>query len=302
MDIIKAIIPAAGLGTRFLPYSKAVPKEMLPLLNKPAMQLIVEEALASSLSTILVITRSGKQTMSDFFDATPTFDALLHERRQEELLSGIRKIAKSAHFSYIHQPEPLGLGHALWMARHTIGKEYCAVMLPDDIILDEQPTIGQLMRIARQEKASIIAVQEVPEDQIHKYGIVAIKKQITPNLFQVSNLVEKPAAHEAPSNLAIVGRYILSHKIFAALEELSMYATDELQLTDAIAGMLQHNERVFAYKIAGKRFDIGTPLGWLKANIHLGMQTSMADELQEFCREQMFDMRPTVRTTPTLTR
>jgi len=287
MDIVKAIIPAAGLGTRFLPYTKSVPKEMLPILTKPAIQLVVEEALASSLSNFLIITRSGKHTLSDFFDPAPQLEHLLKEHNKTDLISGVQRIIKAASFSYIHQPEPLGLGHALWLARHTVGKEYCAVLLPDDLIRGEQPGIQQLMRIARQEKASVVAVQEVPDSELHKYGVVGIKKQITPNLFQVSHLIEKPEQNKAPSNLAIVGRYILSHKIFGALEQLSSYATNELQLTDAITCMLHNNERVFAYKIQGTRHDVGNPLGWLQANLDYGLQDQLlGPALQDYCSQR----------------
>jgi UTP--glucose-1-phosphate uridylyltransferase len=271
MEIIKAIIPAAGLGTRFLPYTKSVPKEMLPIGTKPAIQCIVEEALAASLSSILIVTSKGKDALADYFDASPYLENLLKERHKHNLLSELTQISHKAQFTYIRQPEPMGLGHAVWMARHSIGKEYCAVMLPDDILLSKNSGIGQLVRIARQERASVIAVREVPMEEVSSYGIVTIRKHITPNLFQVGHLVEKPQPKDAPSNLAIVGRYVLSHKIFPALEEVSSYAVGELQLTDAIDCMIQNNERVFAYKIQGPHFDIGTMPGWLYANMYYGL-------------------------------
>jgi len=286
-DIVKVLIPAAGIGTRWQPIAKSIPKEMLPILQKPALQYIVEEALAASLHTIMIINRSNKQAICDYFDPAPILDTLLQERHKLETMTSVHRIIKQAHFSYIHQPEPLGLGHALWLARHMIGKEYCAIMLPDDLIFSDQPGIAQLIRIARQEKASVIAVQEVPEAELSNYGVISIKKQITPNLFQVGNLVEKPNPKQAPSNLAVVGRYILSYKVFQALEQLSRYAVDELQLTDAIACMLQNNERVFAYKMQGTRFDIGTPAGWLNANIYCGLKNpSIAASLHHFCAER----------------
>lgn len=273
MEINKVIIPAAGLGTRFFPYCKAVPKELLPIINKPALQIIMEEALMSSLNNFLIITRHDKN-ISNLFDPAPGLQALLRERHQEELTSGIQRIIRTSNISYINQAEPLGLGHALWLARHLMGKEYCAIMLPDDLITSDQPAIGQLMRIARQEKASVIAVQEVPDEELSNYGVITIKKQITPNLYQVANIVEKPQPHEASSNLAVVGRYVLSYKLFAALEQLSTYAKEELQLTDAITTMLHNNERVFAYKLHGTRYDIGNPLGWLKANLGYALNNS----------------------------
>lgn len=283
MEIIKAILPAAGLGTRFLPYTKAVPKEMLPLGSKPAIQFIIEEALAASIQNFLVITGKGKEIIGDYFDESSYLEHMLKEHGKGDLTASVSRITRAAHFSYIRQPEPMGLGHAVWMARHSIGKEYCAIMLPDDIIFSKQPGIAQLIRIARQEKTSVIAVQEVPAHEISSYGVISIKKQITPNLFQVAGLVEKPSPKDAPSNLAVVGRYILSHKIFPALEHMSTYATNELQLTDAISCMIHNNERVFAYKIQGTRHDLGTPLGWLKANIHHGLQNpEMAPQILEF--------------------
>lgn len=287
MEISKVIIPAAGLGTRFLPYTKSVPKEMLPLGTQPAIHFIAEEALAASLNNFFIITGKGKDSICDYFDTSTQLEQLLREHKKSDMTANIMRIIRSSNFTYIRQPEPLGLGHAVWMARHSIGKEYCAIMLPDDIIFSKQSGIGQLVRIARQEKTSVIAVQEVPTDEISSYGIIGVKKQITPNLFQVSSLVEKPHPKDAPSNLAIVGRYVLSHKIFPALEQLSTYATPELQLTDAISCMLHNNERVFAYKVQGTRHDLGTPFGWLKANIHYALQNpEMAPKLRSFLQGQ----------------
>lgn len=272
MDVTKAIIPAAGLGTRFLPFTKSVPKEMLPLLNIPAIQYIIQEGLASNIKQFFMITGKGKQAIADHFDASPLLESILEERNKLALIADIDKIIKAAHFTYIRQSEPLGLGHAVWMARHSIGKEYFGIFLPDDIITGKMAALAQLIRIARQEKASVIAVQEVPNELVSSYGIVAIRKQITPNLFQVSQLVEKPSHKDAPSNLAVIGRYVLSHKIFNALDDMSAYATDELQLTDGISLMMKNNEKVFAYKVQGTRYDIGTPIGWLKAVISLSLQ------------------------------
>lgn len=272
MSITKAIIPAAGLGTRFLPFTKAVPKEMLPLLTKPAIQYIIEEGLNANINQFYMITNRSKHAMSDYFDQSDEFAARLKERNKEKLLDSLTKIMRTAQFTYIRQSEPLGLGHAVLMAKNVIGKEYFGIMLPDDIIISKDPGIAQLIRVAMQEKASVIAVQEVPEDCVSSYGIVAIKKQITPNLFHVSDLIEKPAKKDAPSNLAIIGRYVLSYKIFKALEDISTYAVDELQLTNGITQMLKNNEKVFAYKVQGTRFDVGNPIGWVKAVISLALQ------------------------------
>lgn len=286
MDITKTIIPAAGLGTRFLPYTKAVPKEMLPLLNKPALQYIIEEGLASDIKQFFIISSRGKQAIEDYFDTDQSLEIFLKERNKPELISGINKIIRQANFTYIRQSEPLGLGHAIWMARHCIGKEYFSVCLPDDIIAGKQPGLAQLMRIARQEKASVIAVQEVPPECVSSYGVISIKQQITPNLFQVNNLVEKPKQKDAPSNLAVIGRYVLSHKIFQALDETASSATGEIQLTDGISHMMKMNEKVFAYKVQGTRYDIGNPIGWLKASIGLAMQDPHhAPHIRQFIQE-----------------
>lgn len=272
MDIIKAIIPAAGLGTRFLPFTKAVPKEMIPLLNKPAIQHIVEELVAAELSHAIFVTSKDKQALADHFDHNTELKAFLKEREKEDLLHHLDRLINACTFMYVRQPEPRGLGHAIWTARHLIGKEYFSILLPDDIIISKAPAIAQIAKVARQERASVIAVQEVGTEEIASYGIIGIKKQISPNLFQVSHLIEKPDQKSAPSNLAIIGRYILSHKIFQSLEEIEADENEELQLTDAIGKMLYNNEKVFAYKIQGIRYDIGTPLGWLKATIGCALQ------------------------------
>jgi len=273
MDVLKAIIPAAGLGTRFLPITKSIPKEMIPLLNKPAIQYIVEEGLKSGITNFMVVTGKAKHSIEDHFDTSQELELALEERDKESLISGIKKIIRMANFSYIRQSEPLGLGHAVLMAKHAIQpKEYFGVALPDDIIVAREPGLRQLINIARQEKANIIAVQEVPMNCVSSYGVVAIKKQITPKLFQISHLVEKPQQKDAPSNLAIIGRYVLSQKVFQSLEDISTYAMGELQLTDAISHMAQNGEKVFAYKMQGTRYDIGNPLGWIKATIGTALQ------------------------------
>ena len=286
MDIIKTIIPAAGFGTRFLPWTKAIAKEMLPLLNKPALQWVVEEGLQSDIKQFIIVTTRHKDAIADHFDVAPELELFLKEHNKLDLISGLEKIIKHAEFNYIRQPEPLGLGHAIWMARNVIAKEYFGVILPDDIIVGKVPALSQLMRIARQEKASVIAVQEVPSEQVSSYGVIAIKKQITPSLFQVQDLVEKPNPKNTPSNLAIVGRYILSNKIFNSLENIEPSAGGELQLTDGISHMVKNNEKVFAYKLQGIRHDVGTPLGWLKATFDLAFQDPQyASTLRAYVQE-----------------
>ena len=263
-DITKVIIPAAGQGTRFLPFTKAIPKEMLPLLEKPALQRIIEEGMLSDVRNYIIVTARGKNSIEDHFDSDPALENFLKENEKESLVSCIDRIIKLAEFTYVRQQEPLGLGHAIWLARHCIQKEYFGVMLPDDIIISKQPALDQLIRIARQEKASVIAVQEVPMDCVSSYGIISVKKQLTPHLFQVGSVVEKPSQKNAPSNLAIIGRYVLSNKIFSSLDQMKNYSVGELQLTDGIAHMIQNNEKVFAYKVQVMLFQ---NLPWLEVGI-----------------------------------
>lgn len=290
MAITKVIIPAAGLGTRFLPETKAIPKEMLPILNKPAIQYIVEEALRSNIKVFLMVTSKEKSAIANHFDSSFELDAFLKEQDKQALVAGLDKIIRNAQFTYIRQPEPLGLGDAIYMARHSIGKEYFGVMLPDDIMVSQNAGLGQLIAVAQQEKASVIAVQEVPLEKSKSYGMVSIKKQITPNLFQINNLIEKPNSKDAPSNLAVVGRYVLSHKIFDSIDAIRPYADNELQLTDAITHMLNNGEKVFAYKIQGHRYDVGTPMGLIKANIGIGLQhPEYAGEIQKMFQTNLID-------------
>jgi UTP--glucose-1-phosphate uridylyltransferase len=269
MKIIKAVIPAAGHGTRFLPWTKAVPKEMLPLLNKPAIQYIVEEIAQSGMNNCIMITSPHKYAIANHFDNAPALEQFLQKKNKSYLLDNLNTLSASVEFSYIHQEEAKGLGHAVWLAHNAIAQEYFSVLLPDDIMVSAQPAIKQLADIAQKENASVIAVQEVPQENVSAYGVIAIKKQLASDLYEVSDLIEKPALQNAPSNLAIIGRYILSHKIFKALDEVKPSAGGEIQLTDGIARMLKNGERVLAYKIHGIRYDVGTPQGWLHAIMHL---------------------------------
>lgn len=270
--ITKAIIPAGGLGTRFLPATKSLPKEMLPIFDKPAIQYIVEEGVKSGIKNYVVITGRNKSVIEDHFDVHPELETFLRTRSKIDLLDGISKIVASSNFIYVRQKEPLGLGHAVWSAKHVIGNEPVAVFLPDDIIMSKVPAMAQIIQIALQEKCSVVAVQEVPLEDVSRYGIIGVRKQFSPNLFQVKELVEKPRMSEAPSNLAIVGRYVLSPKIFDALDQQQLGIGGEIQLTDAIQELLISGEKVFALKIQGERYDTGNPLGWLKANLDYALR------------------------------
>jgi len=284
MDILKAIVPAAGQGLRFMPYAKAVPKEMLPLLDKPAIHYIAEEALATGVRDLLVVTGPSKWSIEDYFDQTQAWREYMQVSGRANQFAGWLRLVENLQFSYVRQAEPLGLGHAIWTARGLIGKEYFGVMLPDDLILSKTPGLLQLLRVARQERASVIAVQEVSRELLSNYGVIEVRKQITPNLFQVGSLVEKPDPKSAPSNLAVIGRYVLSHKIFGALDELlAQNDESELQLTDGIASMIRQGEKLFAVKLSGIRYDLGTPLGWIKATIGMATQDPRyAANIREF--------------------
>jgi UTP--glucose-1-phosphate uridylyltransferase len=267
MNITKAIIPAAGLGTRFLPYTKAIPKEMLPLLNKPAIQLIIEEGLASHIKEFNIILNDDKQAIKNHFSPQPTLEQKLKEVGKESLLNDVNAIINSAHFNYIPQPIPHGLGHAVLMAKAAIGNEYCGIFLPDEIMIGQTPALAQLITIAQKYNASVIGVQQVPHEKVSSYGIIDIKKELESDIFEVAHLVEKPTLSQAPSNYAIIGRYVLSPRIFHSLETIAPGAGGEIQLTDGITHMMNNGERVIAYVINTTRYDIGTPAGWLNANI-----------------------------------
>lgn len=281
MTITKAIIPAAGRSTRFLPASNAVSKEMLPILDKPAIQYILEEGCKAGIKNFAIVTNTKHSpALMNHLTPMPEREYVSIDAAQQASLASLRKTLYSADMSYVLQHEPLGLGHAVWSARHAIGREHCAIMLPDDILTGQTAAIGQLIKIAQQERCNVVAVQEVSGKDISKYGVVSIKKQFSPNLFQVKELVEKPSPTQAPSNLAIVGRYVLSPQIFDVLEQLNANAVGDIELTDAIQSLLFAGEKVFAYKIQGARYDIGDPLGYIKANISLALKSGQySDEM-----------------------
>lgn len=270
---MKVIIPAAGLGQRFLPLTKSLPKEMLPLNDKPAIQYIVEEGIRSGVEDFIVIVNRHKKILEDHFDASSDeYKATIEASGNSAALDIINKIVKKARFAFLRQPEPLGLGHAVSLAAGLISEHYFGVMLPDDIILSGQPCIGTLAKIAQQEKGSVIAIQEVPDELVSRYGIVSFKKQLTPNLFQVKDLIEKPSKSEAPSNFAVVGRYVLATSIFEHFAKHQNFE-GEMQLTDVIKTMVQSGDRLFAYRVQGTVLDAGTPLGYLKSVIQLALKS-----------------------------
>lgn len=262
--IKKVIIPAAGLGTRFLPATKAMPKEMLPIVDKPTIQYIVEEAIASGIEDIIIVTGKGKRAIEDHFDNAFELEANLIKKEKFKLLEKVLESA-SVDIHYIRQKEPLGLGHAIWCARNFIGNEPFGVMLGDDLVRSETPALKQLMGQYEKTGSSVIGVEEVHADNIHRYGVIDAVS-IDKNLLQIRNLVEKPTRENAPSNLAIIGRYILTPEIFSFLGEMQIGKGGEIQLTDAIQ-RLRSIQDIYAYKFEGKRYDVGEQLGFIETTL-----------------------------------
>jgi len=271
--IRRAVFPAAGLGTRFLPATKAQPKEMLVLVDKPIIQYAVEEAVASGLDKLVIVTGRGKNAIEDHFDVSFELERTLQDRGKDELLSLVRAVSDMVHIAYVRQKEALGLGHAVLMARDLIPNEPFAVLLGDDIIDAEQPCIGQMMEIYERHEGSIVAIMEVPEQEVSRYGIIDGTPMAGEDgrVYQVKNMVEKPRVEDSPSNLAIIGRYILSPGIFEVLEKTGRGAGGEIQLTDGLRDLLAQ-ERVYAYKFRGRRFDAGEKLGFLKTTVEFALK------------------------------
>ena len=274
MRVRKAVFPAAGWGTRFLPATKAQPKEMLPLVDKPVIQYAVEEAVASGIEQVIIVTSSQKRAIEDHFDHSYELEHLLEAKGDIEMLRRVRQIGDMAQITYVRQKEQLGLGHAVLMAKELIGHEPFAVILSDDVVSSERPCIAQLIDAYKDVHASVVAVMEVPPEETQRYGVVdPVPGSATGDdrLYKLQGLVEKPDAEHAPSDLAIIGRYVLTPKIFEKLEQTPRGAGGEIQLTDAIMSLMAEQE-VYAYRFEGKRYDAGTTMGWLKASVELALE------------------------------
>lgn len=265
----KGVFPAAGLGTRFLPATKSMPKEMLPIVDRPAIQYAVEEAIASGIEDILFITGRGKQALEDYFDHSVELESVLGERGQDDKLSIVREIAGLCRIAYTRQKKALGLGHAVLSAKGLVGNEPFAVFLADDLIVAERPAIRQLIDLHAATGASIVAVQRVPRDQVSAYGVVQIDRS-EGRVHHVVDLVEKPRPDRAPSDLAVIGRYVLSPSIFPTLEETPPGALGEIQLTDGLR-RIARDEELLAIEFEGRRFDTGDKLGFLQATVELAL-------------------------------
>jgi UTP--glucose-1-phosphate uridylyltransferase len=241
-------------------------------MEKPAIQSIIEEGLASGITNFTIIANTEKQAIKKYFSLDLHLENLLHQSHKEQATQTINNLIDSAQFTYVPQPEPLGLGHAVLMAEATITQDYCSIFLPDEIMTSTIPAMQQLISVAHKYNASVIAVQEVPRNMVSSYGIVAIKQSLEKDVFEIDHLIEKPSLENAPSQLAIIGRYVLSSDIFSALKQIEPGANNEIQLTDGIALLMQQSKRILACKVDAIRHDIGNPLGWLQANIFYGLR------------------------------
>jgi len=283
-SVRKAVFPAAGLGTRFLPATKAQPKEMLPLVDKPIIQYGVEEAVASGVSNIILVTGRGKNAIEDHFDVSVELETFLEARGKRDQLDEVRKISNLINFAYVRQGEPLGLGHAVLVTRELVGDEPFAVLLGDDVIDADPPAIKQLIDVFDRVKGPVLAVERVPRDSISSYGVIAIDETVDlgPGVYQVRDLVEKPSREEAPSDLAIIGRYVLTPDIFPALAATKKDRTGEIQLTNGLRGLLKPRP-IYACEANGVRHDTGNKLGYLKAMVYFAMKRpDLADAFVEY--------------------
>lgn len=285
MTVKKAIIPAAGLGTRFLPATKAQPKEMLPIVDKPTIQYIIEEAVASGIEEILIITGRNKRAIEDHFDKSVELEYQLEEKNQKELLEMVQSISNMVDIYYIRQKEPKGLGHAINCAKTFVGKDPFAVLLGDDIVDNEVPCLRQLIDCYNEYKTTILGVQTIPKEDVSKYGIVE-GLHIEDRVYKVKNLIEKPSVEETSSNVAILGRYIITPEIFNILENTIPGKGGEIQLTDALKTLIS-KEAMYAYNFEGKRYDVGDKLGFLKATVEFALKR---DELKEPFMEYLLSL------------
>ena len=271
MKVRKAVIPAAGLGTRFLPMSKAVPKELMPLVDRAAIQYVIEEAAEAGIEQVIIVTARGKEAIADYFDRHLELEGSLAAKGDSPRLSLVRSLSEIVELTYVRQPEQLGLGHAVLCASRAVGDEPFAVILPDDIIAGEMGALSQLLAVFEEYGGSVIAVEEVPGPAIQNYGVV-VPEPVADGVYRIRGTVEKPAPEDAPSNLGIVGRYVLTPEVFDYLTRVKPGAIGEIQLTDGI-GMLLESQPAFALRFQGVRYDVGNPLGLLKASVALALQT-----------------------------
>lgn len=278
MKIKKAIVPAAGLGTRFLPATKAQPKEMLPIVDKPTIQYIIEEAVASGIEEIIIVTGRGKRAIEDHFDKSYELEAVLAAKGKDSMLSEVQAISNMADIHYIRQKEAKGLGHAIWCARKFIGNDPFAVLLGDDVIVSEEPCLKQLVHVFDRYHSSVIGVKRIEPEDVNKYGVIKPNgNPLEDGVHNVTDLVEKPKREDAPSNMAIMGRYVLRPEIFDILHELPPGAGNEIQLTDALR-VLNRSQAILGYEFTGERYDVGNKLGFIQATVDFAL---LRDDLRQ---------------------
>ena len=285
--VTKAVIPAAGLGTRFLPATKACPKEMLPIVDKPTIQYIIEEALASGIKDILIIIGHNKRSIEDHFDYNPELELNLREHGKDELLALVKEIG-DINLHYIRQKEPKGLGHAILCAKSFVGNEPFAVLLGDDVVYNEEkPCLQQLLDVYDATGASVLGCQTVPQEKVSSYGIVASEATEDARIFKVNDMVEKPAVEEAPSRLAVLGRYVITPEIFAILEQTAPGRGGEIQLTDALK-VLAKEQAMYAYDFVGRRYDVGDKHGYLEATVEYALRRpELREKFLRYLQEMM---------------
>jgi UTP--glucose-1-phosphate uridylyltransferase len=282
--IRKGVIPAAGLGTRFLPVTKAVPKELLPIVDKPTIHYVVEEAVASGIEELILVTARGKGAIEDYFDVAPELEHALKDQGKEELWCMMKDVSEMVRVTAIRQKEPKGLGHAVLCARQAVGKEPFAVLLGDDIVDADPQCLAQMMEVFHQKRGGVIALLRVPETETHLYGIIR-GEQVGERIYQITEMVEKPAPDQAPSNLAVIGRYVLPPEIFPLLEKTPPGKGGEIQLTDALQE-LARKMPLYGYEFLGDRYDAGDKVGYLQANIAFALKRpEMATRVKEFLKE-----------------
>jgi len=286
LKVRKAVIPAAGMGTRFLPATKAQPKEMLPIVDKPTIQYIIEEAVASGVEDILIVSGRGKRAIEDHFDKSYELEDILRRKGEAELLELVQSISNLANVNYVRQKEPKGLGHAIYCARSFIGDEPFAILLGDDIVDSSVPCLKQMIDVYEEYGATVLGVQQVPDSEVSKYGIIK-GELIGDRVYRVEDMVEKPDIESAPSNVAILGRYIVTPDLFTYLENAAPGKGGEIQLTDALRAMLATSP-VFAYDFIGKRYDVGNKLGFLEATVEFALKRDeLRDEFAAYLKNRL---------------
>lgn len=283
MKVRKAVIPVAGLGTRFLPATKTVPKELLPIVDIPTVQYVVQEAVDAGIQEVIFVTGRGKDGIEDHFDEAPELNQVLEERGQSGTVQALKRIAEMIEVVSVRQKRPLGLGHAVLCARDLVGNEPFAILLADDLIDAAIPCVGQMLEIFETKKESVIAIMKVPPEDVHRYGIIK-GESIEPRVYSVSDMVEKPAAKAAPSQLAIIGRYVLRPEIFAVLEKLPPGMGGEIQLTDGLAQLVRERE-VYGYEFIGDRYDVGDKFGFVRATVAYALKRpELREQVKEYLR------------------